>query len=133
LSHIFHWGWHARFAAPAFPVCIGDDVWIGFGCIILPGVRIGAGSVIGARSVVDQDIPSGVVACGNPARIFLETDPVDCQIKLAQNDLEARKALEQHTVLFTFGENLGTEVCPLATGGYRWHAPWQAVLMDDPR
>ena len=44
-------------------------MWIGFSCIVLPGVRIGAGSVIGARSVVDQDIPSGVIACGNPARI----------------------------------------------------------------
>ena len=58
--------------APASPVLIEEDVWIGFGCIILPGVRIGAGSVIGARSVVDQDIPSGVIACGNPARIVRE-------------------------------------------------------------
>jgi len=58
--------------AAAAPVVIEDDVWIGFGCIILPGVRIGAGSVIGARSVVAQDVPAGVIACGNPARIVRE-------------------------------------------------------------
>jgi acetyltransferase-like isoleucine patch superfamily enzyme len=52
------------------PVIIEDNVWIGFDCCILPGVRIGAGSVIGARSVVDSDIPSSSVAAGNPAKVI---------------------------------------------------------------
>ncbi len=52
------------------PVAIGNNVWIGFDCCILPGVHIGEGSIIGARSVVDQDIPAYCVAAGNPARVI---------------------------------------------------------------
>jgi acetyltransferase-like isoleucine patch superfamily enzyme len=54
----------------ASPVTICDNVWIGFDCCILPGVNIGEGSVIGAKSVVRGDIPAGVVAAGNPARVI---------------------------------------------------------------
>ena len=50
-------------------VRIGDNVWIGAGSVILPGVTIGSDSVIGAGSVVTRDIPSGVVAFGNPCRV----------------------------------------------------------------
>ncbi len=49
------------------PVIIEDNVWIGANCIVLPGVRIGHGSVIGAGSVVTKDVPPMVVAAGNPA------------------------------------------------------------------
>lgn len=51
------------------PVTIGDNVWIGGGAIILPGVTIGDNVVIGAGSVVTKDIPSDSVACGNPCRV----------------------------------------------------------------
>jgi maltose O-acetyltransferase len=51
------------------PVEIGDDVWIGGGAIVCPGVRIGARSVIGAGSVVTRDIPEDVFAAGNPCRV----------------------------------------------------------------
>jgi acetyltransferase-like isoleucine patch superfamily enzyme len=51
------------------PVVICDDVWIGTGAIILPGVTIGQGSVVGAGAVVTRDIPAGVVVAGNPARV----------------------------------------------------------------
>ncbi|MEH8020905.1 sugar O-acetyltransferase [Rheinheimera metallidurans] len=54
----------------ALPVVIGDDVWLGGGAIILPGVTIGAGSVIAAGSVVSKDIPPGVVAAGNPCKVI---------------------------------------------------------------
>ena len=57
-------------APPPRPVRIDDDAWIGFGAIILPGVHIGARSIIGAKSVVTEDIPPDVIAAGNPARII---------------------------------------------------------------
>lgn len=52
------------------PVVIGDDVWIGGGAIVCPGVSIGARSVIGAGSVVTRDIPEDVLAAGNPCRVI---------------------------------------------------------------
>ena len=57
-------------AAPARPIRIGPKVWIGFDVCVLPGVSIGEGSVIGARSVVAEDVPPYTVAAGNPARII---------------------------------------------------------------
>lgn len=54
------------------PVVIGNDVWIGAGAIIMPGVTIGDNVVIGAGSVVTKDIPSDTVAYGNPCRIVRE-------------------------------------------------------------
>jgi acetyltransferase-like isoleucine patch superfamily enzyme len=55
--------------APAKPVRIGRNVWIGFDVCILPGVSIGEGSVVGARSVVTEDVPPYCVAAGNPSRV----------------------------------------------------------------
>ena len=52
------------------PVRIGNNVWIGAGAVILPGVTIGDDSVIGAGSIVTKDIPAGVVAVGNPCRVL---------------------------------------------------------------
>lgn len=52
------------------PVTVGSDVWIGGGSILCPGVTVGSGTVIGAGSVVTHDIPSGVVAAGNPCRVI---------------------------------------------------------------
>jgi maltose O-acetyltransferase len=63
-----------RHIGSARPVTIGNDVWIGGGCIILPGVTIGDGSSVGAGSVVTRPIPSGVVACGNPCRVMKRLD-----------------------------------------------------------
>lgn len=54
----------------AGPVSIGDNCWIGGHAVICPGVRIGDNSTIGAGSVVTRDVPSGVVAAGNPCRII---------------------------------------------------------------
>jgi acetyltransferase-like isoleucine patch superfamily enzyme len=51
-------------------IIVDDNVWLGFGVIVLDGVNIGEGSVIGAGSVVNQNIPKGAVAAGVPARIL---------------------------------------------------------------
>ncbi|WP_432053285.1 sugar O-acetyltransferase [Streptomyces xiamenensis] len=52
----------------ARPITIGDNVWLGGGAIVLPGVTIGDNAVIGAGAVVTKDVPANVVAVGNPAR-----------------------------------------------------------------
>ena len=54
----------------ARPVTIGNNVWIGGSTTILPGVTIGDNVTIGAGSVVVKDVPSGVVAVGNPAKVI---------------------------------------------------------------
>lgn len=59
------------------PVTIGDDVWIGAGSVILPGVTIGSGSTIGAGSVVTHDIPSNVLAFGVPCRVVRQITEED--------------------------------------------------------
>ena len=51
------------------PITIGNNVWIGGGVIVLPGVTIGENSIIGAGSVVTKDIPANCLAFGNPCNI----------------------------------------------------------------
>lgn len=54
---------------PTMPVWIADNVWIGFDCMIMPGVSIGEGAIVGSRSVVCDDVPAYSVVVGNPARV----------------------------------------------------------------
>ncbi|MFE9537055.1 sugar O-acetyltransferase [Streptomyces sp. NPDC006691] len=56
----------------ALPVAIGDNVWLGGGVIVCPGVGIGANTVVGAGAVVTRNLPPGVLAVGNPARVVRE-------------------------------------------------------------
>lgn len=53
----------------ARPIALGDNVWLGGWAIVLPGVRIGDDTVVGAGAVVVRDLPAAVVAVGNPARV----------------------------------------------------------------
>ena len=59
------------------PVRIGRNCWIGAGAVIVPGITIGDNTVIGAGSVVTKDIPSNVVAVGNPCRVLREINEHD--------------------------------------------------------
>jgi maltose O-acetyltransferase len=59
----------------ARPIVIGDNVWLGGGAIVCPGVTIGANTVVGAGAVVIRDLPADVVAVGNPARIVRSVEP----------------------------------------------------------
>jgi acetyltransferase-like isoleucine patch superfamily enzyme len=61
----------------AYPISIGNNVWIGGGVTVLPGVTIGDNTIVGAGSVVTKDIPSGVIAVGNPCRVIREITEAD--------------------------------------------------------
>jgi maltose O-acetyltransferase len=65
-------GWES-----AEPIVIGDNVWLGGGAIVCPGVPIGDDTVVGAGAVVTRDLPAGVVAIGVPARVVREIDERD--------------------------------------------------------
>ena len=61
-------------AAQTAPIVIEDDVFVGMHCLILKGVRLGQGCVVGAGSVVTKDVPPGMIAAGNPARVLREVE-----------------------------------------------------------
>lgn len=63
----------------AFPITIGDNVWIGGNVVINPGISIGMNSVIGSGSVVTKNIPSNVIAIGNPCKVLREITDNDKQ------------------------------------------------------
>ena len=58
----------------ARPIVIEDNVWLGGGAILLPGVRIGRNAVVGAGAVVSRDGPANTVVVGNPARVIREIE-----------------------------------------------------------
>lgn len=74
-----------------FPVHIGKNCWIGAGAIIVPGVTIGDNTVIGAGSVVTKDIPSGVVAVGNPCRVLREINGHDKEFYFKDRKIDYEK------------------------------------------
>ena len=59
------------------PITLEDNVWLGGGVIVCPGVTIGRDSVVGAGAVVTRDLPAGVIAVGSPARVLREIDDTD--------------------------------------------------------
>jgi maltose O-acetyltransferase len=59
----------------ARPITIGDNVWLGGGAIVMPGITIGENTVVGAGAVVTRDLPPNVVAVGNPARVVRQIEP----------------------------------------------------------
>lgn len=79
-SYITDADWHDTYDRVAqgtkyAPVTLEDNVWIGDGAIVCKGVTIGENSIIGARSVVIDDIPANVIAAGNPAKVVKQLDP----------------------------------------------------------
>ncbi len=61
----------------AFPIKVGNNVWFGGNVIVMPGVNIGNNTIIGAGSVVTKDIPSNVIAAGNPCKVIREITEAD--------------------------------------------------------
>ena len=61
----------------AYPIHVGNNVWFGAGVTVLPGVTIGDDTVVGAGSLVNRDLPSGVIAAGVPCRVIRPITPAD--------------------------------------------------------
>lgn len=61
----------------ALPITVGDNVWIGTNVSVLPGVTIGSNTIIGAGSVVNKNIPEGVIAAGNPCKVIRKITEAD--------------------------------------------------------
>jgi hypothetical protein len=66
--------------------------------------------------------------CGGGLALYIDLDPGFTQLRLAGADTEFKVALEEHTHLFTFGENIGTPRSPIPTGGYTWHPTRQPIV-----
>jgi Acetyltransferase (isoleucine patch superfamily) len=78
-------------------IIIGNDVWIGRECIIMPGAKIGDGAIIGAYSVVTKDVPPYSVVGGNPARIIkkrFNDELIDILLKIKWWDFDDEKLVE---------------------------------------
>ncbi len=70
------------------PIHIGKNCWLGAGVIIVPGITIGDNVVIGAGSVVTKDIPSNVVAVGNPCKVLREINEHDREYYFKDRKIE---------------------------------------------
>ena len=86
---IFGQGWEAAVPAPAdLPsrgdTVVGNDVWIGYDALILPGVKIGNGAIVAARAVVVKDVPAYAVVGGNPAQVLKSRFPPETVAALEQ-------------------------------------------------
>lgn len=79
-THPIHPGLRRKTAQYNLPIQIKENVWLGAGVLVMPGVTIGENSVIGAGSVVTKDIPANVVAVGSPCRVLREINEEDLKI-----------------------------------------------------
>lgn len=75
------------------PITIDNDVWLPWGCFIMPGVNIGSGAVVGARSVVTKSLPAGVLAAGSPAKVLRDSAAVP--VTLEEQNAMLREATEE--------------------------------------
>lgn len=93
-GHPIDWKQRADGLEYAYPITVGDHVWIGAGVQVLPGVTIGSNVVIGGGSVVVRDIPANSVAVGNPCRVIrkLSAQEASALPDGVQSDLEADKS-----------------------------------------
>lgn len=83
------------------PVTIGENVWIGGNAVILPGVNIGDNVVIGAGSVVTKDIPSNMIAAGNPCRVIREITEEDKQYYFHRREIDPEAMADIEKLLNT--------------------------------
>lgn len=84
----------------SFPVHIGNNVWIGSNVVVMPGVTIGDNAVIGAGSVVTKDVPAGVVAFGNPCRVYREIGERDKKYYYHDRSVDEMEGMVMRSEIF---------------------------------
>lgn len=107
---IFGGAWAGAFDTSRFPnrgdTVIGNDVWLGYGTTVMPGVRIGDGAVVAALSVVSRDVPPYAIVAGNPARVvrlrFPEAD-IARLLRIAWWDWDAAR-ITRHLAAISDGD-----------------------------
>lgn len=95
--------WINKTIAPPFKrTIIGNDVWIGFGAMVIGGVKIGDGAIIGAGSIVTKDIPPFAIAVGSPAKVIKYRFSEETIEKILQNPWwnKSEKDLKQNIIEF---------------------------------
>lgn len=77
------------------PVVLEDNSWVGFGAVVMPGVRVGRGAIVASKAIVTQDVPPYAVVAGSPARLvrFLEPDDTIAARERAFQEYLARTAI----------------------------------------
>ena len=101
----------------ARPITVGDNVWIGGGVRIMPGVTIGNNTVIGGGSVVVSDIPDGVVAAGNPCQVIRQLDPGETETEDSQTSGSLPDPGERDIPDTSAAESFGTNSATLSDPG----------------
>lgn len=96
-------------------VTIGDNVFIGYGSVVLPGVNIGDNCIIGAGSIVTKDIPEGMVVAGNPAKIICTTRDYLDRNRMA---MEEKPVFNKAWELSSEEKNMAREQVLFHGGGY---------------
>ncbi|MBM3208649.1 MAG: CatB-related O-acetyltransferase, partial [Chlamydiae bacterium] len=91
-------GWESAYNIRDLPVkgdiIVGNDVWLGYDCLIRNGVTIGNGAIVAARSVVVKDVPSYAIVAGNPAKVVkmrFDKETIDRLEKIAWWDWDVEK------------------------------------------
>jgi acetyltransferase-like isoleucine patch superfamily enzyme len=80
------------FVGESLPVVLEDNAWVGFGAIIMPGVRLGKGCVVGSKTIITQDVPPYAIVVGDPAKIVKYLEPDDTEeVKVRAMDKYVQK------------------------------------------
>ncbi|MGW7292849.1 hypothetical protein ACWGIB_10740 [Streptomyces xiamenensis] len=139
-THGYHAGHAVRdgHGAVFAGVEVGDGAWLGFRSVLLPGVRVGAGTVVAATATVNRSLPGGVLAAGVPARVKRTLEPV--ALDVAARRQAAAGLLEDWVMRLRF-KGLAVETVDaqgatarwqVAGGGRRWQVAWVAEDREHP-
>lgn len=103
MTHGYDWsvlrGAYGEVSGSCGKVTIGDNVFLGAGCVILKGVTIGSNVIVGAGSIVTKDIPPDSVAAGNPARVIMTLEQYRQKRRAAQ-EREARALVREYRAVY---------------------------------